>query len=220
MEQAENLEVYMINLLDNIENKASELKNSLIAGMEKYVIGQDEAKNKLAQTIINGVYNVNNDQGVLGAIMLAGPTGVGKTELARSLADTLLGSPDAFTKVDAGLFVHPADISQLTGSSPGYIGYGDTPKFADTEVHRFYQEAKQKERLHPLLNRYGMENFSIVLVDEFEKAHPDVQNAFLNTLQSGVMEMSTGKESQPDGKIKHSKQTDFSNTLFIFTSNV
>ena len=126
--------------------------------------------------------------------MLAGPTGVGKTELMRALSNTLFGTPDGYIKIDGGLMTHPADVSQFTGASPGYIGYGDTPKFADTELYRAYEESKKQNKLHPLINDYAMRNTALVLVDEVEKAHPEVINAFLNVWQSGRMEMSTGKE--------------------------
>lgn len=118
---------------------------------------------------------------------------------------------------------HQADIARLVGSSSGYVGYGDVPYMADVRVHAGYKTAKQKGTLHPLLGRYEMENFSIVLVDELEKAHPDVANAFLNALQSGEMSMSSGKESansRLSKDIKHALSTDLRNTIFIFTSNV
>lgn len=118
---------------------------------------------------------------------------------------------------------HQADIARLVGSSSGYVGYGDVPYMADVRVHAGYKGAKEKGMLHPLLNRYEMENFSIVLVDELEKAHPDIANAFLNALQSGEMSMSSGKESansRLSKDIKHALSTDLRNALFIFTSNV
>lgn len=74
---------------------------------------------------------------------------------------------------------HPADIAQLVGSSAGYIGYGDTPEMSDIRIHAGYKTAKEKKKLHPLIRGYNAENFSIVLVDEVEKAHPDIPNAFL-----------------------------------------
>ncbi len=118
---------------------------------------------------------------------------------------------------------HECDIARLVGASSGYIGYGDVPFMADVRVHAGYKAAKQKGTLHPLLGRYEMENFSIVLVDELEKAHPDIANAFLNALQSGEMSMSSGKElanSRLSKDITHALSTDLRNTLFIFTSNV
>lgn len=94
---------------------------------------------------------------------------------------------------------------------------------ADKRIHAGYLEAKKKNMLHPLIQGREAINFSIVLVDEVEKAHPDIPNAFLNALQSGEMEMSSGKENtkSPHSKdIEHTQVTDLKNTLFIFTSNI
>lgn len=186
--------------------------------LDEYVVGQEEAKKALIQVVINGLFNVYRDQGALGAVFLAWPTGVGKTELARSLARTLFGDSSAFTLITAQTMSHPADIAQLVGSSAGYIGYGDTPEMSDIRIHAGYKTAKEKKKLHPLIRGYNAENFSIVLVDEVEKAHPDIPNAFLWAIQSGEMKMSAWKDV--DSKIKHSKMTDLRNTIFIFTSNV
>lgn len=206
-----------INLTNSVLSHKERLEKDLISWLDEFVVGQDEAKRALVRVIIEWLFNVYRDQWVLWAVFLAWPTGVGKTELARSLSRTLLWDPSAITKIVAETMPHPADIAQLIGSSAGYIGYGDTPEMADTRIHRWYKDAKEKGRLHPLLQWYEATDFSIVLVDEVEKAHPDIPNAFLWAIQSGEMKMASGKES--DGKMKHSKITDLRNTLFIFTSN-
>lgn len=86
--------------------------------------------------LIHGLAHPCRDQGVLGAVFLAGPTGVGKTELARALANMLFGNPDAFTRICGETMVHPMDVSKLVGSPAGYVGYGDAPQMADTQVHK------------------------------------------------------------------------------------
>ena len=91
----------------------------------------------------------------------------------------LFGDPSAITIITAETMPHPADIAHLIGSPPGYIGYGEAPDMADTKVHHGYKSAKEKGKLHPLIQGYEAENFSIVLVDEIEKAHPDIPNSFL-----------------------------------------
>lgn len=207
-----------INLTDSVLNTKRRLEEQLLTGMDEYVVWQEEAKKALVKVIIEWLYNVYREQGVLWAVFLGGPTGVGKTELARSICRTLLGNPAALTKIVSETMPHPADISQIVGSSAGYIGYGDAPEMADTKVHAGYKIAKEKWTLHPVLQGYEAENFSIVLVDEIEKAHPDIANAFLGCIQTGEMKIASGKES--DSKLKHSKYTDTRNTLFIFTSNV
>ena len=206
-----------INLTDSVLSHKERMERDLISWLDEFVVGQNEAKRALVRVVIEWLFNIYRDQGVLWAVFLAWPTGVGKTELARSLARTLFWDPSAITKIVAETMPHQADIAQLIGSSAGYVGYGDTPEMADTRVHRWYRDAKEKGTLHPLLQWYEATDFSIVLVDEVEKAHPDIPNAFLWAIQSGEMKMASGKES--DGKIKHSKVTDLGNTLIIFTSN-
>lgn len=215
-----------IDLTHSILWRQEHIRKELLAWLDDFVIGQEEAKQALINTILAWLFNVYRDQWALGAVFLAWPTWVWKTELVRSLARTLLGDPNWFVKIPAETMAHPADISLLTGSSPWYVGYGDTPTMADTRVHSAYKKAKESRKLHPLLQSYEATNFSIVLVDEVEKAHRDIPFAFLNAIQSGQMEMSSWKETgwkvpTTNAKsIEHSKITDLSNTLFVFTSNV
>lgn len=211
-----------INLTVAVVDREKLLSRELHEAMDMYVVGQDEAKKAIVSTVIRGMFNVNREQGVIGAVFLAGPTGVGKTEMARTLSRVFFGTPDGITKIPCETMPHPADIARLVGSSAGYLGYGDTPHLADKRVHDGYKTAKEKKRLHPLIQGYEMENFSIVLVDECEKSHPDIMNAFLGAIQTGEMQMCSGKESSGSKKtdIEHSLTTDLRNTLFIFTSNV
>ena len=215
-----------IDLTQSILWKQENMRRDLLSWLDEFVIWQEEAKQALINTILSWLFNVYRDQGALGVIFLAGPTWVWKTELVRSLARTLFGDSNWFVKIPAETMSHPSDISLLTGSSPGYVGYGDTPTMSDIRVHSAYRKAKEKKTLHPLLQSYEATNFSIVLIDEVEKAHPDIPFAFLNAIQSGQMEMSSWKETgwkvptSNSKNIEHSKVTDLSNTLFVFTSNV
>ena len=206
-----------IDLTWSITSKKKRLEEELIRWLDEFVVGQDEAKKALVRVVIQWLYNVYRDQWVLWAVFLAWPTGVWKTELARSLARTLLWDPSAITKIVAETMPHPADIAQMVWSPAWYVWYGDIPEMSDINIHKWYKTAKEKWKLHPLLKGYEAENFSIVLIDEAEKAHPDIPNAFLWAIQSGEMKMASWKES--DSRIKHSKMTDLRNTLFIFTSN-
>lgn len=207
-----------IDLTVSVEKQREKIERELTSGMRNYIIRQDEALEAIIRVVINGLFNVYRDQGALWAVFLGWPTGVWKTELARSLARFLLWDPNAFIKLCGEDMLHPSDTAKLTGAPTGYVWYGDTPKLADTRVHAGYRNAKEKWKLHPLLQGYNAVNFSIVLVDEVEKAHSDIPNAFLNAIQSWEIEMASGKESAKN--VTHSTTTDLRNTLFIFTSNV
>lgn len=212
-----------INLTNSILSHQENIKNELLAGLDRHIVWQTDAKEAIITTLLNGLFNVYREQGALGAVFLWGPTGVGKTELVRSLANILFGDSNAFTKISGEIMPHPAEISKLVWSSAWYIGYGDTPLMCDKRVHAGYFAAKEKWTLHPLIQGYDMINFSIVLIDEVEKAHPDIPNAFLNAIQSGEMEMASGKEGSNTVNSKwidHCRVTDLQNTLFIFTSNI
>lgn len=87
--------------------------SSIRRGLDAFVVAQDEAKEALIQVLMDGLMHPCRDQGVLGAVFLSGPTGVGKTELARALAHTLFGDPDGFTYISAETMTHPADVSIL-----------------------------------------------------------------------------------------------------------
>jgi DNA polymerase III delta prime subunit len=206
-----------INLTNSVMAHQNRMEKDLMSGLDEFVVWQEEAKQAIIKTLIDWLYNVNREQWILWAVFLAWPTWVGKTELARSLARTLLGDPNAITIITAETMPHPADIARLIWAPAGYIWYWDTPEMADSRIHHGYAMAKEKWKLHKLIQWYEAENLSIVLVDEAEKAHPDIMNAFLWAIQSGQMQMATGKES--DSRLKYSKNTSLHNTLFIFTSN-
>lgn len=209
----------MLDLSDILE-ESNTTKDFLFQEMGNYIIDQESAKKALIDTLINWLYQVNREQGVLGAVFLGGPTGVGKTELVRTLARILLGDPNAFLKISWETLTGSHLVENLTGSSKGYVGYGDEPWMADTRVHAWYKNAKKQNKLHPLLSRYNAHNFSIVLVDEVEKAHRDIPNIFLGAIQSWRMEMTSWKWVTGGKDIEHSQFTDLSNTLLVFTSNI
>ena len=177
-------EVQPVNFTNSVLTRQENLRRELLSGLNQDIVGQDEAKEAIVTVLLNGLFNVYREQGALGAVFLGGPTGVGKTELARSLARMLLGDPNSILKIPGEGMAHPVDIGKLTGSGAGFVGYGDTPLMSDIRVHAGYRSAKEKRMLHPIVSGYEAGNFSIVLVDEIEKAHPDIPNAFLNAMQS------------------------------------
>lgn len=207
-----------IDLTDSVMMQQERMESELMSWLDRFVVWQFEAKKAIIATVMDWLSNVYRDQGALGAVFLAWPTWIGKTELARALAYIFFWDVSAFTKISAETMPHPADISQLVWSPSGYIWYGDTPEMADINIHSGYKIAKEKWKLHSFIQGYEAENFSIVLIDEIEKAHPDIPNAFLWAIQSWEMKMTSWKEV--DSKLNHHKFTDLRNTLFIFTSNI
>lgn len=138
---------------------------------------------------MTGIYALNRE-GALGAIFLGGPTGVGKTQLVKTLAKMLFGDPNGFTRIGGEMLQHPTDVSLLVGATPGYKGYGEASIFSNTRLHSHYKQAQKAGKLHPIIkDNYRTQNMSIVLVDEAEKAHPKVLDAFLGAIQDGRIEV-------------------------------
>ena len=136
------------------------------------VIGQDEAVEKLARAIKRGRMGLKDPRRPIGSFIFLGPTGVGKTELCKVLADTMFGSPDAMVRIDMSEYMEKHSVSKLIGSPPGYVGY---------------EEGGQ------LTERIRRKPYSVVLFDEIEKAHPDVFNILLQILEDGVLTDSQGR---------------------------
>jgi len=156
----------------------------------------------------------------LGVVMIAGSTGVGKTELAHSLAQILYGSGDRLTYIPCDTLQEPQSIARLIGSPPGYVNHTDPTPLADTMLFRGYEEAKRSGKLHPLVE--GRSGSAILLLDEIEKAHPLVRQGLLTAMSTGVFRLTSGKEthSDPTVKVSHSIETALRNTIIIMTSNV
>lgn len=151
------------------------------------VIGQDEAVAKIVKSIQRNRIGLKDPEKPIGVFMFLGPTGVGKTLLAKKLAEYLFDSSDALIRVDMSEFMEKFTVSRLVGAPPGYVGYEEGGQLTE------------KVRRKP---------YSVVLLDEIEKAHPDVFNLLLQVMDEGRLTDSLGR------------RIDFKNTIIIMTSNI
>lgn len=150
------------------------------------VIGQDEAVDKIAKAIRRSRAGLKSKYRPIGSFLFVGPTGVGKTELSKVLAEELFGDRDALIRLDMSEYMEPHSVSKLIGSPPGYVGHEEAGQLTE------------KVRRNP---------YSIILLDEIEKAHPDVQNMFLQIMEDGHLTDS------------HGRRVSFKDTVIIMTSN-
>ncbi|MCH5225499.1 MAG: ATP-dependent Clp protease ATP-binding subunit [Muribaculaceae bacterium] len=155
--------------------------------LEGSVIGQDDAIKKVVKAIQRNRIGLKNPEKPIGVFMFLGPTGVGKTHLAKKIAEYLFDSKDALIRMDMSEFMEKFTVSRLVGAPPGYVGYEEGGQLTE------------KVRRHP---------YSVVLLDEIEKAHPDVFNLLLQVMDEGRLTDSLGRK------------IDFKNTIVIMTSNV
>ncbi|MGH7239649.1 MAG: AAA family ATPase, partial [Candidatus Saccharimonadales bacterium] len=155
-----------------IKSEAKYLLN-LEKNLGRYVIGQDEAVTAVAKAIRRNRSGVGSEKRPIGSFIFLGPTGVGKTELARVLAREFFGSDEALVKIDMSEFGEHHTSSRLVGAPAGYVGYDDGGQLTD------------KIRRHP---------YSLVLFDEIEKAHPEVFNMLLQILEDGVLTDGKGRQ--------------------------
>lgn len=153
------------------ETETEKLKN-LDKTLKERVIGQDEAVEALARAIKRARVGLKDEKRPIGSFMLLGPTGVGKTELTKALAQNLFGNENAMIRLDMSEYMEPHSVSKLIGSPPGYVGYDDGGQLTE-QVRR--------------------KPYSIVLFDEIEKAHPDVFNMLLQILEDGRLTDSNGR---------------------------
>ena len=151
------------------------------------VIGQDEAVKAVSKAIRRARSGLKDPTRPIGSFMFLGPTGVGKTELAKALAEAMFGSEDSMIRIDMGEYMEKYTTSRLIGSPPGYVGYDEGGQLTE------------KVRNNP---------YSVVLLDEVEKAHNDVFNILLQVLDDGFLTDSKGRK------------VDFRNTIIIMTSNL
>lgn len=157
--------------------KISETENEKLRTLEenlgKRVIGQKEAIHSISNAIRRSRVGIKDPNRPIGSFLFLGPTGVGKTELTKSLAECLFGNENAMIRVDMSEYMESSSVSKLIGSPPGYVGYDDSNEFTE------------KVRLKP---------YSVILFDEIEKAHPDVLNLMLQILEDGILTDSQGRK--------------------------
>jgi ATP-dependent Clp protease ATP-binding subunit ClpC len=169
-----------------LESERASLRH-LEVNLQKRVIGQDEAISAVARAIRRSRAGLKDPQRPIGSFLFLGPTGVGKTELAKALAATIFGSEDAMIRLDMSEYMESHTVSRLFGSPPGYVGHDEGGQLTEQVRRRPY---------------------SVILLDEIEKAHPEVFNALLQILDDGRL---------TDGQ---GRTVDFKNTAVIMTSNV
>ena len=155
--------------------------------LQKKVIGQEQAVKCVAETVRRGLSGIRDENRPIASLLFTGPTGVGKTELCRALAEELYGSRDAMIRLDMTEYMEKQSVSRLIGAPPGYIGYEEGGKLTEAVRRRPY---------------------CLVLMDELEKAHPDVAGILLQIMEEGVLTDSTGR------------RVSFKNTIVVMTSNV
>ncbi len=153
------------------EDENEKLKN-LEKNLHERVIGQDEAVEAVAKAIRRGRVGLKDPKRPIGSFLFLGPTGVGKTELSKALAECLFGDESAMVRIDMSEYMEPHSVSKLIGSPPGYVGFDDGGQLTE------------KIRRKP---------YSVVLFDEIEKAHPDVMNMLLQILEDGRLTDSQGR---------------------------
>jgi ATP-dependent Clp protease ATP-binding subunit ClpC len=169
-----------------LEGERQNLRN-LEGDLEKRVIGQNEAISAVARAIRRGRAGLKDPQRPIGSFLFMGPTGVGKTEMAKALAAELFGGEEAMIRLDMSEYMEPHTVSRLFGSPPGYVGHDEGGQLTEQVRRRPY---------------------SVILMDEIEKAHPEVFNALLQIMDDGRL---------TDGQ---GRTVDFKNTVVIMTSNV
>ena len=155
--------------------------------LEKRVVGQDEAVRRVTETILRSRAGLSDPNRPYGSFLFLGPTGVGKTELTKALADFLFDSDEAMVRIDMSEFMEKHSVARLIGAPPGYVGY---------EEGGYLTEAVRRKP------------YSVILLDEVEKAHPDVFNVLLQVLDDGRL---------TDGQ---GRTVDFKNTVIVMTSNL
>jgi ATP-dependent Clp protease ATP-binding subunit ClpC len=155
--------------------------------LHKRVIGQQEAIETISKAVRRARAGLKDPKRPIGSFIFLGPTGVGKTELAKSLAEFMFGSEDALIKIDMSEFMERHNVSRLVGAPPGYVGFEEGGQLTEAVRRKSY---------------------SVVLLDEIEKAHPEVFNILLQILEDGHLSDAKGR------------RVDFRNTVIIMTSNL
>ena len=173
--------------VNKVAQSESEKLLKMTDALRNQVVGQDEPIGKLSKAIRRTRAGLKDPRRPIGSFIFLGPTGVGKTELAKALARYLFDTEDALVRIDMSEYMEKFSVSRLVGAPPGYVGYEEGGQLTE------------KVRRKP---------YSVVLLDEIEKAHPDVFNILLQVLDDGILTDSLGR------------RVDFKNTILIMTSNI
>jgi ATP-dependent Clp protease ATP-binding subunit ClpC len=173
--------------LNRLAQEESQKLLNLEEELHKRIIGQQEAVKAISRAVRRARAGLKDPKRPIGSFIFLGPTGVGKTELARALAQVMFGDEDAMIRLDMSEFMERHTTARLIGAPPGYVGFDEGGQLTE------------KVRRRP---------YSVLLLDEIEKAHPDVFNTLLQVLEDGIL---------TDGK---GRRVDFRNTIIIMTSNV
>lgn len=173
--------------VSKITQTENEKLQNLESNLHKRVIGQDEAVTAVAKAIRRSRVGLKDPNRPIGSFLFLGPTGVGKTELSKALAENLFGNENTMIRIDMSEYMEPHSIAKLIGSPPGYVGFDEGGQLTE------------KVRRKP---------YSVILLDEIEKAHPDVMNMLLQILEDGRLTDSQGRT------------VNFKNTVIIMTSNI
>ncbi|MDE5841512.1 MAG: AAA family ATPase [Malacoplasma sp.] len=173
--------------LNKIFEKEQDKLLNLFANLKKRVKGQDEALKLVSDTVLKNRVGINNPNRPIGSFLFVGPTGVGKTEVAKALAENLFNTEKAIVRINMSEYMEKHSVSRLIGAPPGYIGY-EQPGELSEQVRR--------------------KPYSVVLLDEIEKAHPEILNILLQILDEGTLKDNQGRN------------INFKNTIIIMTSNV
>ncbi|MBL8014324.1 MAG: AAA family ATPase, partial [Candidatus Omnitrophica bacterium] len=173
--------------LVRLEEKETERLLKMEEDMRSKVIGQEEAISAIARAVRRSRAGIKNPRRPIGSFIFLGPTGVGKTLLARMLASFMFGDENALIQIDMSEYMDKYNVSRLIGAPPGYVGYEEGGQLTE------------KVRRRP---------YSVILLDEIEKAHPDVFNLLLQVFEDGRLTDSLGRV------------VDFRNTIILMTSNV
>ena len=175
--------VPVVQLADDETSRLLNMEEAL----HKRIVGQDEAINTISKAIRRARAGLKDPRHPIGNFIFLGPTGVGKTELARALAEFMFGSEDTLIRIDMSEFMEKFAVSRLVGAPPGYVGYDEGGQLTEAVRRKSY---------------------CCILLDEIEKAHPDVFNLLLQIFDDGHLTDAKGR------------RVDFRNSIIIMTSNI
>ena len=173
--------------VNKVAQKEGKRLVSMTADLKKVIIGQDEAITKITKAIRRNRLGLKDPNKPIGTFIFLGPTGVGKTEMAKALAEYIFDTKDSLVRIDMSEYMEKFSVSRLIGAPPGYVGYEEGGQLTE------------KVRRKP---------YSVILLDEIEKAHPDIFNILLQVFDEGELTDGLGR------------RVDFKNTMIIMTSNI